>query len=146
VAPHGGDAGPLAWWAGHGTGAGASITFLSFPATLLAIQMLAMSPRESTGRSPKATTGLLLWFRGDDGGEQSFACGRWGVWRERWREAVGAAMGTRLWGVLWAMLTPRLSPGWVWVSTRCAKDCFSSFDGDGQVKSNGGVTVFDLWL
>lgn len=47
--------------------------------------------------------------------------------------AVGAAMGTRLWGVLWAVLTPRLSSGWVWVSTSCARNHFSGFGGDGQV-------------
>ena len=92
-------------------------------------ECLLASPRETTGRSPKAMSGLLLWFRGDDGGEQGFACGRWGVRRER----CSAAMGTRLWGVLWAVLTPRLSPGWVWASMSCAKDHFSSFGGDGQV-------------
>lgn len=60
-------------------------------------------------------SGLVLWFKSDDGGEQGFACGRWGVQRER----CSAAMGKRLWGVLWAVLTPRLSSGWVWASMSC---------------------------
>lgn len=96
-------------------------------------ECLPASPRETAGRSPKATFGLLLWFKGGGGGEQRFTCGQQGVQKERCSAAMGAAMGTRLWGVLWAVLTPRLSSGWVWVSTSCAKNRFSSFGGDGQV-------------
>lgn len=46
-------------------------------------ECLPASPRETAGRSPKATFGLLLWFKGGGGGEQRFTGGRQGVQKEQ---------------------------------------------------------------
>lgn len=48
------------------------------------------SPWETAGRSPKAASGLSLWFKGDDGREQRFAL-----------RTLGSAKGTLQWVQPW---------------------------------------------
>lgn len=56
--------------------------FYPFLQLLWPSECLLAPPRKTAGRSLKATSGLLLRFKGDDSGEQRFSCGHWGMWRE----------------------------------------------------------------